>query len=138
MAGASNYLESARLNWLKGTTFPSSPANTYAALFTTAPTDDSGSGAVEVSGNAYARVAIASSGWSAISGEGTSPGQISNSGTLNYPTPTGTGWGTVVAIGLYDASSGGNLLYWNTITSQAIAASASVSFAVGAVVITED
>lgn len=138
MGNKSQYLKNAQLNWLKGTTYPAAPANTYVALLTTAPTDDTGTGAVEVSGGSYARAAIASSGWSAISGGGgTGAEQISNSGSVSFPTPTAN-WGTVVAIGLYDASSAGNLLYWNTISSTVINSGTSVSFAAAALVITDD
>ena len=141
MAGnKSQYLENALLNWLKGTTFPAAPATVYVALFTTAPSNDTGSGAVEVSGGSYARAAITtSSGWSAISGGGSSatPEQISNGSTVTFATPTAN-WGTVVAIGLYDASTAGNLLYWNTITNQTINSGVQASFAVGALVITDD
>lgn len=90
----------------------------YVALFTTAPTDDTGTGAVEVSGGAYARVATTqgtSGTWGAASTT-TDPTTLSNNGTTNaaitFPTATGN-WGTVVAFGLYDAASGGNLLLWD-------------------------
>lgn len=89
----------------------------YVALFTTAPTDDTGAGAVEVSGGAYARVATTtgtSGTWGAAS-TSTDPTTLSNSGTTNaaitFPTATAN-WGTVVAFGLYDAATGGNLLAW--------------------------
>lgn len=138
MAGRSQYLENLLLNWLKGTAFASSPATTYVALYTTAPTDDSGTGAVEVTGGAYARVAItSSSGWSAISGAPAAAAQISNGSAVTFPTPTAS-WGTVVAVGLYDASTAGNLLYWNTITSQAIGIGVTASFAIGALVATDN
>jgi hypothetical protein len=138
MAGKSQYLENALLNWVKGTTFPAAPATVYVALFTTAPTNDAGASAVEVSGNAYARAAITTTTqWSAISGAPAAAGQISNSATVTFATPTGS-WGTIVAIGIYDALTVGNLLYWNTITSQAIASGVVASFAVGALVITDD
>ena len=138
MAGASQYLENARLNWLKGTTFPAAPATVYVALFTTAPTDDSGAGAVEVSGGAYARASITtSSGWSSISGAPAAPAQISNSGAVSFPAATAN-WGTVLAFGIYDASSGGNLLYWATMTSQSITSGMVPSFAIGALVVSED
>ena len=135
--GTSQYMESLILGWLKGTAFPATLANTYVALFTTAPTDDSGAGAVEVSGNAYAREAVASSNWGAISGGLSTPSQISNGTAVTFPTPTGS-WGTIVAIGLYDASSAGHLLYWNTIASQVINSGFVASFAAGALVITQD
>ncbi len=138
MAGKATYLEDQILNWLKGTTFVAPTTNVYVALFTTAPADD-GTGYVEVSGGAYARVLMArSTAWSAITG-GTAPHQISNAGVLTFPTPSAS-WGTVVAIGIFDlvTLNSGNLLYWNTITSQAIGVGVVASLAVGALIVTED
>ena len=136
--GQSDYLNSAILNWLKGTTFLAAPATTYVALFTTAPTSDAGTGGTEVSGGAYARQAItSSSGWSAISGGATVAEQISNAAIITFPTPTAS-WGTIVAVGLYDALTVGNLLYFATITSQAIATGVVASFAVGALIVSAD
>lgn len=135
MAGKSTYLSDKMLNWLKGTAFATAPTTVYVALFTTAPADD-GTGGTEVSGGSYARASITTStGWSAISG--TSPRQISNGGTITFATPTAN-WGTIVAIGIYDASTAGNLLYWNTITSQVINSGVVASLAAGALVITDD
>lgn len=138
MAGKSQYLENAMLSWMKGTAFLTAPVTTYVALFTTAPTDDAGTSAVEASGGAYARQAVtSSSGWSAISGAPSAPARISNAAVITFPTPTAS-WGTIVAIGVYDASTAGNLLYWNTVTSQVINTGVVASFAVGALVITDD
>lgn len=138
MAGKSAYLEDKGLNWMKGTAFGTAPTTVYVALFTTNPTADDGTGAVEVSGGAYARASITtSSGWSAISGSGVSPHQISNAGVVTFATPTAN-WGTVIGIGIYDALTAGNLLYWNSITSQVINTGVIASFAVGALVITDD
>jgi hypothetical protein len=90
----------------------------YVALFTTAPTDDTGAGAVEVSGGGYARVATAAGTtgtWGAAS-TGTDPTTIANNGSgaaaITFATATAS-WGTVVAFGLYDAASAGNLLAWD-------------------------
>src|SRR5260221_11772528 len=136
MAGKATYLEDQVLNYMKGTTFVAPTTNVYVALFTTAPADD-GTGGTEVSGGSYARALVArSSGWSAITG-GTAPHQISNAGVITFATPTAN-WGTVLAIGIYDALTTGNLLYWNTITSQVINTGVVASFAIGALVITED
>ncbi|MGD0012925.1 MAG: hypothetical protein ABSD56_00655, partial [Bryobacteraceae bacterium] len=41
-----------------GATAPSVPSTWYAALFTTMPSDDDGSGLVEVSGYGYARIPV--------------------------------------------------------------------------------
>lgn len=83
----------------------------YVALFTTAPTDDTGAGAVEVSGGSYARVATSSSTWNAAS-TGTDPTTITNAAAISFPTATAN-WGTVVAAALYDAATAGNLLAWD-------------------------
>jgi hypothetical protein len=83
----------------------------YVALYTTAPTDDTGAGAVEVSGGGYARVATASATWNAAS-TGTDPTTLANAQAITFATASAN-WGTVVAFGLYDASSAGNLLAWD-------------------------
>lgn len=84
----------------------------YLALFTVVGTD-AGTGFTEVSGSGYARAATTGGGggtWNAASGS--SPAQTSNNLAISFPTATGS-WGTVIAWGIYDASSGGNLLAWD-------------------------
>jgi len=98
------------------------PANLYVALLTAAPSDTGGG--TEVTGGAYARVAVASSlaNWagtqaaaSVIASTGTS-GTTSNNNAITFPSPT-SNWGTIVAFGLYDASTAGNLLFYGTLTT---------------------
>ncbi len=145
MAGLTTQAENNLLNLMKGTNWPSSgawgaaPANTYVGLFTTAPTTDASASytGTEVSGGSYARVTVASSGWSALSGGSTTPAQISNSGVITFATPSAN-WGTVLAVGIFDALTTGNLLWWNTITSQSINTGVVASFAIGALVLTVD
>jgi hypothetical protein len=86
----------------------------YIALFTTAPTDDTGTGAVEVSGGAYARVATTqgTTGTWAAASTTTDPTTEANALAITFPTATAN-WGTVVAFGMYDAATGGNLLAWD-------------------------
>ena len=81
----------------------------YVALFT-AVGSDAGSGFTEVSGGAYARVATAAGDWN--SATGSAPSSISNLNALTFPTATAD-WGTIIAFGLYDASTAGNLLAWD-------------------------
>ena len=136
----SSYLEDQLLNWIKGTTFVAAPATLYVALYTAAPNDASASG-TEVSGNAYARVAITSStGWSAIAAAGAGTGDsITNAGIITFPTPTPAGWGTVTGFALYDAVTVGNEIVWAALTaSKVINAGDTVSFAVGAISIAFD
>jgi len=81
----------------------------YVALFTAAGSD-AGTGFTEVSGGAYARAPTAAADWSSPSGS--APSQINNANTLTFPTATAN-WGSIIAFGLYDAATAGNLLAWD-------------------------
>jgi hypothetical protein len=100
MAEISNYLEDALINGtLRATTF-TAPTTVYISLHTADPTDD-GSG-TEVSGGSYARqsatFAAPSNGASATDAD------------VTFPQATGN-WGTIGWIGIWDASTTGNMLY---------------------------
>lgn len=141
MAGNwSDYMENALLSWFKNTAFPAVPTNFYVGLLTVAPGDTGTTGGTadgtEVAAtNGYARVAISpASGWSAISAVNTTGQQIANAGTITFPTPTGS-WGTVVAIGIYDAATAGHLIAWAPQTpSQTIASGNTVSISAGGLI----
>ena len=136
MAGG-DYLKNAVLNWFKGTAMPSAPATSYVSLHTATP---GRTGASEVSGGSYARVAVTnSSGWSAISdGTGTQR-KITNAGTITYPAPTAN-WGTVTHFGVWDAASAGNFLDGGALTASATInnGDGAPSFAAGAMTRTVD
>jgi hypothetical protein len=105
MAGnLSNYLEDKLVDHFLGTTSYSAPANVYVALYTVAP-DDTGGG-TEVTGGSYARQ---EGTFSASSG-----GATSNDGNIDF---TGMPAATVVAIGVHDALTSGNLLLWGTLAA---------------------
>lgn len=100
MAEMSNYLENALINaTLRATTF-TSPATVYVSLHTADPTDD-GSG-TEVSGGSYAR--------QSASFAAPSNGASATNADITFPQATGN-WGTVTHIGIWDASTSGNLYY---------------------------
>ena len=100
MSELSNYLENALVNaTLRATTY-TSPATVYVALFTTDPTD--ANSGTEVSDGAYARTAVTFAA--------PSNGVTTNSADVTFPTCT-LAWGVVSHIGIYDASTSGNLLY---------------------------
>lgn len=144
MAGKSDYLENKIIDYiLRGGSF-TAPSNTYVGLLTAAPSDSGGG--TEVSGNNYARVTVASSttNWAGTQSSGSTSassgtgGQTSNNGAITFPTPSGS-WGTVTHFAVYDASTSGNLLYWGALgSSQTISSGNTVSFAAGALTITED
>jgi len=112
MAGFSDYLEDKVLDHVFGGNAYTAPATLYVALYTVAP-DDTGGG-TEVTGGSYVR----QSGTFTVSG--TNPTTASNSAAIEYPTATDN-YGTVVAVGILDASSSGNLLaYANLDTSKSV------------------
>ena len=123
MANATaKFLADRVLNYFKGTTPAAPPATFYVALLTANPTDNNGTGLVEVTGSSYARQPItASTGWSAISLNADNiHDQISNANPITFPAVTTTGY-TVTGIAIYDASTVGNLWAYASVTSQAVA-----------------
>jgi hypothetical protein len=122
VSALSNYLENGVIDWLlRGQSF-SPPASVHVALFTAAPSDSGGG--TEVSGGGYARASVTSSlaNWAGTQSAGSTTassgtgGQTSNNGTIAFPTPTAN-WGTVTHVGVYDASTAGNLLFWTPLTN---------------------
>lgn len=108
--------------------------NVYVALFTATPT--SAGGGTEVSGGSYARVALTNNSTNFPAAAGSTPTK-SNGAAVTYPSAT-VSWGTVNSFALFDASSGGNMLYWGPLTaSRAVNVGDTPSFAVGALTITE-
>lgn len=116
MAGFTDYLEDKIMKHVFTNTSFTSPTTLYAALFTVAPSDTGGG--TEVSGGAYARQSMAFS----VSGTGT---LATNSAAVEYPTATAD-YGTVVAVGIFDASTSGNLLAYASLTANKTVASGDV------------
>lgn len=130
MAGFSDYAEDALLEHIVGKTALTMPT-AYVGLFTVAPTD--AGGGTEVSGGSYARQQTAGADWNAASG-----GSIDNAAIIDFPTATAD-WGTVVAFGLFDALSGGNLLGWATLdTNRTVNNGDTFQFNAGSLTVTLD
>lgn len=119
------------------------PAAIAVALYTAAPGETGGG--TEVTGGSYARVAVGPSDvtWNATQGgtpaaasSGTS-GQTANAGAVTFPAPTAN-WGSIVAQGIHDATSGGNLLLYGNLTTPKTVNNAdpAPSFAAGALTVT--
>ena len=117
MSGFSDYLEDKVLEHVFGGNAFTAPTTLYVALYTVAPSDTGGG--TEVSGGAYAR----QTGTFTVSG--TNPTTASNTAAIEYPTATAD-YGTVVAVGILDASSGGNLLAYSTLDSSKVVSSGDV------------
>ena len=95
----SNTFETHVLNYVFTTTSVTRPTAWYVWLFTADPTD-TGSGATEISGNSYTRKAATFT----VSGNA-----ATTSGAIEFTAATGS-WGTISHIGIFDASSSGNLI----------------------------
>lgn len=92
-------------------------ANLYVGLFTTLP-GLSGTGGVEVSTSStgYGRVAINSGAGSQWQGPTGSTKDYTNTVDLQFGVPTAN-WGNIVGAGIFDAETGGNLLYTAALTT---------------------
>ena len=101
----SNTFENRVLTWVFTTGSATRPTSWHVALFTSNPAED-GSG-TEVSGGDYAR----QSATFTVTGNA-----ANNSAALEYPVATAS-YGTVTHVGVYDASTGGNLIAYAALTS---------------------
>jgi len=109
MAAMSNYLENAVINAVLRNTTYTSPATVYVALFTTDPTD--ANTGTECTGSSYVRKAMTFGA--------PSNGVSSNSSAVEFDQAT-TSWGTITHMGLYDASTSGNLLFHGALTASKV------------------
>lgn len=101
----SNYLETEVLDWAFSTGTATRPTAWYLALYTAAPSDTGGG--TEVSGGGYARQSVVFT----VTGN-----TASNNAAIEFPTATAN-YGTVTHIGVFDASSAGNLLAYAALTT---------------------
>ena len=107
----SNTFETRVLTWLLTGDAVTRPSSFYVALFTSNPDEDASGTEVSTSGTAYARQSVSFS----VSGN-----TASNSAAIEFPTATAS-YGTVTHIGVFDASTSGNLIAYAALsTSKAI------------------
>lgn len=110
----SNYLETKVLDHVFGGTAYTAPATLYIGLYTAAPSDTGGG--TEVSGTGYARQSA---------GFTTSGATTSNTSAVEFPT-AGSNWGTITYVGVFDASTSGNLLAYGALTTSKLVESGDV------------
>ena len=100
-----DYLENQLVAHTFSNTAYTSPSTVYVALYTVAPTDSSTG--TEVTGGGYARQSASFT---------TTGNAATNASAIEYPTATAN-YGTVVAVAILDASSGGNMLAYAALAS---------------------
>jgi len=132
MAAMSDFLENKLIDWYfraqaLGVTGASAAAGTgpttlWVGLFTANPTDTGGG--TEVTGGAYARVAVTSAlaNWAGTQGAASitvssgSSGATSNNNPVTFPAPTAN-WGVITGFGMFDAVTAGNSQFYGALTA---------------------
>ena len=103
----SNFLETEILDHVFANNAYTAPSTLYLALFTANPDEDGSGAEVSTVGTAYVRQTVAFT----VTGN-----TASNSGAVEYPTATAS-CGTASHVGIYDASTSGNLIAYAALSS---------------------
>ncbi|ANN76808.1 hypothetical protein [Bordetella flabilis] len=111
MPAFTSYLQSAVLNHVFGATAFTKPTSLYVALYTVAP--NFSGGGTEVTGGSYSRRTATFDPASVNGGSSVA----ANSAALVWPAATAN-WGTLTAVGIFDAVTGGNLLAYGLLQVQ--------------------
>jgi hypothetical protein len=125
------YINNKILDYNLGSTSYSVPGTIYMGLSTTS-IDIAGTGATEPSTGSYARVAITNdtSAWN-----NSSSGVKTNKLAVTFPESTAA-WGTITHVFFADASTSGNVLYYEALTtSKVVQINTTVYFAIGAITV---
>lgn len=121
MAALSDYLENKLIDHIFRGMAYTPPTELHVALYTGAPSD--AGGGTEITGGSYARAQLDPSGthWRNTQNSGTgassgTSGQTANAAVITFPAPTAN-WGTATHVGVFDSSSGGNLIAQGTLSA---------------------
>lgn len=144
MSGSkSNYLSKKMVEEAIGGVAYTSAANVYLALCTTLPDDTStGTSIVETDYASYARTQIGTGNnqtdaWNAATG--TTTAVVTNKNAITCPTCASTpSTNPILGVAVIDASTVGNILYWASVTSTAIAVGDTPKVNAAALSVTED
>lgn len=103
--GVSNLVGNSVLNHVVKGVWP-----TWISLHTAEPVV--GGASNEVTGTNYSRELVNPTDWTTPANKSTGTGV-----TLTFDT-AGSNWGTITHVGVYDAATGGNLLWWGALNVQ--------------------
>lgn len=110
MTAFTNHAENLLMEWLFRASAQTRPTAWHVALHTADP-GETGATAELAAANGYARQSVS---FTAASG-----GVVDNTALLTFGPCTGSNWGTVTHISIWDASSGGNCLMYGALSSSA-------------------
>src|SRR6266550_8438200 len=105
-SGKGTFLANKLLDLPLSATAFSAAATLYVGLFTATPV--AGGGGVEVTGGSYVRFSVTNN---VANFPASSGGAKSNGTAWTFVTATGA-WGTITGIGIFDASTSGNMYYF--------------------------
>ena len=109
MTAFSNFLENELLDHVLRNESYTAPTTTFISLHTADPTDAGGS---EVAASGYDRFEVSAAlAWTTASG-----GSSKNNEAWEFVKAT-TAWSTVTHVGVYDATTAGNLLFHGALTT---------------------
>lgn len=129
MGAFSNDLETKLLDYTLRNTGYTAPTSVWVGLCTADPTDSASN---ECAAGTYARRQIV---FAAASGSSV----IGSTGTVTFPQATGTSWGALHGYAVFDASTGGNMMYYANLASDVtVNTNDTVEFAANAIVVTLD
>lgn len=134
----SDYLELKVLDAVLGQTALPAIATVYVALFSVTPTDAGGGTELATATSpGYARVAVTNN---TTNFPNASAGAKTNGVDITFPVNTsgGAAWVAAIAWGIFDASTGGNLLLWGAMTSLACPNAQAIVIPAGSTLWTED
>lgn len=118
MTAASNYLEEKTLNHIlqnvaeSGASY-TAPSNVYVSLHTGSPEEDD-SGANEITGNDYARTEVTFGNVTVAA----NVCSVSSNTAVTFPQANGAYSANVTHIGVYDADTSGNLMFYGELSAQ--------------------
>lgn len=125
---ATNSFETAILDTAFRGNVYTQPAGLYVGLFSTAPTDSTSG--TELAGNNYSRQSVTFAA--------ANTGSKSSNANVVF-SATGNAWSTAVAMGIFDASTTGNLLVYKALSpTRTLNAGDTLTFESGAITITLD
>ena len=136
MANASDYLRTdIGAKFLNRQTGAALPITLYAAAIVGNMTSD-GTGGTEVptGGTLYARVEILANDFTETPA---SSGIFINQTAIDFPV-AGTAWGSVESVGVYDAATVGNLIFFDDLTGGAVSVTTGITLTIpaGSLVVT--
>jgi hypothetical protein len=140
MGSKSNYLELKILDAVLGQTALPSIPTVWFGLFSALPSDTGGG--TELTASGYVRLSVANNttNFPAAATNGTTgKGEktLAVAGTF-AANGGGSNWPAIVGFGIFDASSGGNLLLWGEISPYSIPPAAQFVIPAGSVIWRED